>query len=195
MNEVSDYIGQKGNEIANSPLIKEAFKIFFKVGDLSSKTLAVAMKKALQATKGFTDMGVEAYNLVNENKKGKSDKHTHKPGLSTSFSSINKRGENNNQTLESVSVSDKKMMGFETVARQYGIKYGIKKVVGSKPPEWEVYFQAKDKNKMANAFKDFTNRQLKNYKEKPTEKIARMMSRMTEHVKTEKSHRRGGHEL
>jgi len=91
-------------------------------------------------------------------------------------------------------VSDKSVLGFETIARQYKIDYGLKKNEGTSPPTWQVYFMAKDRATMANAFRDFTNRQLAAKKETPWEQFKRMASRVTDHVKPEKIMRQTGHQ-
>jgi hypothetical protein len=94
--------------------------------------------------------------------------------------------------LESLEVSDKSMLGFETTARKYGIEYGLQKNEATTPPTWQVYFMAKDRATMAQAFREFTNRQLTHQKETPIEQFKRMLSRVTDHVKPEKLMRQTG---
>ena len=120
--------------------------------------------------------------------------HHHKVEASTSYRNITRTAERKGQTLESTNISDKKMLGFEMVARKYGIDYGLMKVKGSSPPEWEVYFMAKDRGKMTNAFKEFTQRERENRRETPMEKMMRIASKLQKNLKLEKVTRRGERE-
>ncbi|MCL1996182.1 MAG: PcfB family protein [Defluviitaleaceae bacterium] len=197
MNEVSDAILQSEKELMSQLATKgvpAVFKVSFKILELSSKALSEAMKFQLKATKGFTNMGIYAYNKhkskkINKKETAENDKHYHVAGIGKRYKNIDKIAEDKGQTLEAVSVTDRKMLGFESIAKKYGIKYGLRKVVGSTPAEWQVYFMAKDKIKMENAFKEFTTQKVDRHRESPKEKISRAIARMLTHTAPEKTMR------
>jgi len=170
-----------------------AFKIAIPLAKLSAESLAVSCKLVLGLTKGFTDLAIDGINTARAAKGSTSSEHQHIAGLGSSYKNIKKTAKKKGDSLETVDVSDKSMLGFETVARQYKVDYGLKKVEGTTPPTWEVYFMAKDRATMANAFRDFTNRQLSAKKETPKEQFMRMLSKMADHVKPEKIMRQTGH--
>ena len=193
MNEVSDAMLDH-EKAALRAASQGAFKIAIPVAKLSAECLAVSFKTVLGLTNGLKDLAIDGVNTarVASGKTSSSTKHQHIVGSGSSYKNINKAAKKQNATLESVEVSDKTVLSFETIARQYGINYGIKKNELTSPPTWQVYFMAKDQATMANAFRDFTNRQLAGKKETPMEQFKRMLSRVTEQVKPEKIMRQTG---
>jgi len=196
MNEVSDSMMEQEKAIARLTS-RGAFKIALPLTKVSAKNLAISCKFVLGLTNGLKDFAIDGINTVRaSSKKDKSStKHQHIVGSGSSYKNINQMAKNKGASLESVEVSDKSMLGFETIARQYGIDYGLKKNETTSPPTWQVYFMAKDRATMANAFRDFTNRQLSKKKETPIEQFKRMASRVADHVKPEKIMRQTGHQL
>ena len=185
MNEVSDSMLEH-EKAALRAASQGAFKIAVPVAKLSAGSLAMSLKAVLGLTKGLKDMGIDGVNMIRAKKSTTSTKHRHIVGSGSSYKNIHKTAKKKGDSLDSVEVSDKTMLGFETIARQYGIDYGLKKNEATSPPTWQVYFMAKDRVTMANAFKDFTNRQLAAKKETPWEQFRRMASRVADHIKPEK---------
>jgi len=196
MNEVSDSMLEQEKAAARA-VSREAFKVAIPLAKLSAESLAMSFKLVLGLTKGFTDLTIDGINTVraSSGKNNSSTKHQHIVGSGSSYRNIKKTAKKKDDALETVDVSDKKMLGFETIARQYKIDYGLKKDEGTTPPTWQVYFMAKDRATMTQAFKDFTNRQLASKKETPWEQFKRMASRVQDHVKPEKIMRQTGQQL
>ena len=192
MNEVSDAMVEQ-EKAALRATTQGAFKIAIPVAKLSAESLAVSCKLVLGLTNGFKELAIDGINMARAAKGTTGTKHQHIVGSANSYKSINKTAKKQGQALEAVGVTDRGMLGFETIARQYKIDYGLKKDEGTTPPTWQVYFMAKDRATMANAFRDFTNRQLAAKKETPMEQFKRMLSRVTEQVKPEKIMRQTGH--
>jgi len=191
MNEVSDAMVEQ-EKAALRAATQGAFKIAVPVAKLSAESLAVSCKLVLGLTNGFKELAIDGINTARAAKGRTSTKHQHIVGSANNYKTINKTAKKQGQSLETVDVTDKGMLGFETIARQYKIDYGLKKDEGTTPPTWQVYFMAKDRATMANAFRDFTNRQLAAKKETPMEQFKRMLSRVTEQVKPEKIMRQTG---
>jgi len=193
MNEVSDSLFEQEKAAARA-VSQGAFKVAIPVAKLSAGSLAMSCKLVLGLTNGFKDLAIDGINTARAARGSPGTKHKHIVGSGSSYKNINKSAKKQGTTLESVEVTDKTVLGFETIARQYGIDYGLKKNELTSPPTWQVYFMAKDRATMANAFRDFTNRQLAAKKETPMEQFKRMISRMTDHVKPEKIMRQAGHQ-
>ena len=191
MNEVSDSMLEH-EKAALRAASGGAFKIAVPVAKLSAESLAASCRLVLGLTKGFTDMAINGINMARVSTGDTSDKHRHIAGTGSGFKSIKKTAEKKGAALENIEVTDKSMLGFETTARQHGIDYGIRKNEGTSPPTWQVYFMAKDRAAMAQAFREFTNRQLSSRKETPWEQFRRMASRVADHVKPEKIMRQTG---
>jgi len=191
MNEVSDAMVEH-EKAAVRAASQGAFKIAVPVAKLSAESLAMSCKLVLGLTKGFKDLAIDGINTARARKGSSSTEHRHIVSSNNNYKHIDKAAKKQGQALESVDVTDKSMLGFETIARQYKIDYGLKKDESSTPPTWQVYFMAKDRATMANAFRDFTNRQLAGKKETPMEQFKRMLSRVTEQVKPEKIIRQTG---
>ena len=196
MNEVSDSMLEHEKNAARAAA-QGAFKIAVPVTKVSASSLAVSCKLVLGLTNGFKDLAIDGINVARAStKKGRTGtgKHRHIVGKGSSYKNITKTAKRKGATLESLEVSDKSMLGFETIARKYGIEYGLQKNEATTPPTWQVYFMAKDRPTMAQAFRDFTNRQLTHKKETPMEQFKRMASRVADHIKPEKLMRQTGHQ-
>jgi len=196
MNEVSDSMLEQ-EKAAARVAAQSAFKIVVPVTKVSAAGLAMSCKLVLGLTNGFRDLAIDGINMARAstaNGRAGTGKHRHITGKGSSYKNISKTANRKGATLESIEVTDKAMLGFETIARKYGIEYGLQKNEATTPPTWQVYFMAKDRATMANAFRDFTNRQLTHQKETPMEQFKRMASRVTDHVKPEKIMRQTGHQ-
>ena len=195
MNEVADSLLEQ-EKAAAKVVSRGAFKVLVPITKLTAGSLAASLKLVIGLTKGFTDLAIDGVNTFRVSS-GKSDpgaKHRHVTGFGSSYRNINKAAKKQGASLETVEVSDKKVLGFETIARQYGIDYGLKKNDATDPPTWNVYFMAKDRATMTQAFKDFTNRQLASKRETPLEQFRRMASRVADHVRPEKILRQTGYQ-
>jgi len=194
MNEVADSMLEHEKAAAKA-VSNGTFKVAVPLAKVSAESLAVSLKLVLGLTNGFKDLAIDGVNMVRSksSKAASSTKHRHIVGSGSSYKNIQKTAKKKGDSLDSVEVSDKTMLGFETIARQYGISYGLKKNETASPPTWQVYFMAKDRTTMANAFRDFTNRQLTSKRETPWEQFKRMASRVADHVKPEKIMRQTGH--
>jgi len=224
MEEVTNFLLEQSKVDSEQVMIaaERMYKTVLPVAKVSASSLAASMKIALSITSGLKDVAVDGVNIVrqkkdekrsadeekskdgneskNKNKRrseNKPDKHRHivAPFSGNTYDSIHDAANKRGQNLESIKVADKKMLGFETIARKYKIKYGLRKNKDTSPPTWDVYFMAKDKTTMKNAFKEFTNRQLSGKRETPLEIIGRMTSRVNDHIKPEKVMKRGSHQL
>ena len=196
MNEVSDSMLEQ-EKTAARVAAQGTFKIVVPVTKVSAASLVVSCKLVLGLTNGFKDLAIDGINVARAstaNGRSGTGKHRHITGKGSSYKNINKTANRKGATLESIEVSDKTMLGFETIARKYGIEYGLRKNEGSTPPTWDVYFMAKDRATMTQAFREFTNRQLSGKKETPMEQFKRMATRITGLIKPEKIMRQTGHQ-
>ena len=194
MNEVSDSMLEHEKNVVRAAA-KGAFKIVVPVTNVSAAGLAMSCKLVLGLTNGFKDLAIDGVNTARASTargRAGTGKHRHIVGKGSSYKNITKTAKKKCADLENLEVSDKSMLGFETIARKYGIEYGLKKNEGSIPPTWDVYFMAKDRATMTQAFRDFTNQQLTHTKETPLEQFKRMASRVADHIKPEKIMRQTG---
>ena len=58
--------------------------------------------------------------------------------------------------LSNIEITDNNIRSFEKVARKYGITYSLKKDRSVDPPNYLVFFRAKDVDVMTAAFKEYT---------------------------------------
>lgn len=195
MNEVADNLLEQ-EKVAARIISQNAFKMAIPIVAVTGKSLALSCKLILGLTNGLKDMTIDGINTIRASSSTlpSNENHRHIVGTGSSYKNINKAAGQSGAPLESVEVSDKSMLGFETIARQYGINYGLKQNKSTSPPTWQVYFMSKDRETMANAFREFTNRQLSATRETPLEQFRRMASRVVDHVKPEKIMRRTGHQ-
>lgn len=109
---------------------------------LSARTLKEVISRYLQAQKGqfrkLRSSGVE--------KKGKQ-----------SVKSLMKQG----QGVVPMEVKGKGIRQLEKITRKYRIDYSIKKCRGTEKPTYQIYFKAKDKDMMTQAFEEFAGKKVK----------------------------------
>lgn len=60
--------------------------------------------------------------------------------------------------LENIPISADSAKDFQSVARQYGIDYSLKKAVGGEKPQYLVFFKAKDIKVLTAAFKEYSTK-------------------------------------
>ena len=77
-----------------------------------------------------------------------------------SIKSLTKQG----ASLDSVEISGENIGSFKKVARKYNIGFALRKDSSVNPPNWIVFFKAKDSKALESAFKEFTGSVLKHDK-------------------------------
>jgi hypothetical protein len=73
------------------------------------------------------------------------------------------------QGVSTVEIKDEKIREFEKLARQYGVRYAIKKDKSTMPPTFIVFFKAKDGEMIDRVMKEFLKKNVK--REKPKEPV------------------------
>ena len=69
-----------------------------------------------------------------------------------SIKSLAKQG----ASLESVEISGEDIGAFNKIARKYNIDFALQKDISVDPPNWVVFFKAKDSKALESAFKEFS---------------------------------------
>ena len=69
--------------------------------------------------------------------------------------------------LSNIPVTEKNIKDFDRVARKYGIDYSLKRDKSKTPPEYLVFFKARDAEVMTAAFKEYAGVTLRK-KNKPS---------------------------
>lgn len=82
-----------------------------------------------------------------------------------------------NTALSNIEITDKNIKSFESVAKKYNIDYALKKDTSETPPRYLVFFKGRDVDVINMAFKEFTQKQLKQ-REKPS--LRKMLSKLKE---------------
>ncbi len=60
------------------------------------------------------------------------------------------------QGVANIEISDKNIRDFDRVARKYGVDYAVKKDRSVSPPQYLVFFKARDADALTAAFKEYT---------------------------------------
>lgn len=76
-----------------------------------------------------------------------------------------------NQELMDVEITEDNIKSFEKSARKYNIDYCLKADKSQDPPQWYVFFKARDKNILQLAFKDYVADGSEHKKESVREKL------------------------
>jgi hypothetical protein len=154
-------------------IIQEEFSnksiaLSFQCAKATSQALAKAMLDALRKMKQIRDAPKQGKQSVKQLAKG--------------------------GTISNVEITEKNIKAFDPVARKYRISYALQKDSSCDPPNWMVYFRAKDSECIKAAFKEFSNITLKRDKDKPStratmrkerEKIKHTVRDRTKHKKRE----------
>ena len=119
------------------------------------------------------------------NKPGKPGRH--------SIKSLTKDG----SSLTSVPINGENIGSFDRIARKHNVKYELKRDYAEKPPNWMVYFKAKDADSMTSAFNEYAKIQLKQKTRKPSllgrlQEAKELVAAVAPPVK---NRNKGGHEL
>lgn len=82
-----------------------------------------------------------------------------------------------NAALSNIEITDKNIKSFESVAKKYNIDFALKKDASETLPRYLVFFKGRDVDVINMAFKEFTQKQLKQ-RDKPS--LRKMLSKLKE---------------
>lgn len=71
-------------------------------------------------------------------------------------------------SLQNIEITDDNIRAFNPIAREFGVRYTLKKDISTDPPRWLVFFRAKDADALTAAFRKFTAITLNRKAEKPS---------------------------
>lgn len=97
--------------------------------------------------------------------------------------------------LQNIEITDENIKAFDPIAREFGVKYALKKDDSIDPPRWLVFFRAKDADALTATFRKFTAVTLNKKVEKPS--VRETMAKFREVIKnavidrTRHKHREG----
>ena len=125
-------------------------------GKISGRILKAALEKmvhGIEEKRRLTGSETEAQRKEKHAKKAaqKEVKKANKPGRRTLKSMMESGSE-----LSNIEITDNNIRSFEKVARKYRIQYSLKKDKSKEPPQYLVFFRAKDEAVMTAAFKEYT---------------------------------------
>ena len=136
---------------------------------ISVKAAKLTARLMAQAMRAFRDKA---------RKSGANSKHGEQ-----SLKSLTKSG----ATIENVEIpAESDINSFKKTARKYNIDFSVKKDTSTDPPNWIVFFKAKDAKTMDAAFKEFSKGVLKN--KAPTTPIDKEMERFKDIAKGVPAH-------
>lgn len=72
------------------------------------------------------------------------------------------------QGVSNIEITSKNIKSFESIARKYGVDFALMKDNAESPPKWLVFFKARDADVLTAAFKEFSAREAKRSKGKPS---------------------------
>lgn len=72
-----------------------------------------------------------------------------------------------NQGVTNIEVTEKNIKSFDRVARKYGVDYAVKKDRSVSPPEYLVFFKARDADALTAALTEYTAKTMRR-KERPS---------------------------
>jgi len=91
-----------------------------------------------------------------------------------------------NTALSNIEITDKNIRSFDSVAKKYNIDYALKKDTSEQPPRYLVFFKGRDVDVINMAFKEFTQKRLKQ-KDKPS--IRKLLAKLKEQSKSQNRNR------
>lgn len=142
--------------------------------EVSRKTIALVIK-----TSKMTEQALEkAIRLYLQHKRNKSDKIRGKIPLKKLI------GQNAGAT--SIEINDGNIKSFQKVARKYKVDFSLKKDKTVDPPKYLVFFKARDTDVIAQAFKEYVQRNEKN-RARPS--LKQKLEKMKQIVKTKQKER------
>lgn len=93
-----------------------------------------------------------------------------------------------NFELSNIAITGNNIKSFEKYARKYNIDYSLQKNRSAEPPQYFVFFKAKDVDSMTAAFKEYTGWQMKkSNKVSIRKKLSLAKERIAKHKQREKT--------
>ena len=116
---------------------------------------------------------------------------THKHGKQ-SLKSLAKQG----TSLADIEIDGGNIGSFKEIARKYNVDFALKKDDSKQPPNWVVFFKAKDSKALESAFKEYsTQNELKRDKTPMLERLAKFKELAKSIVPPAKNRSKGEREL
>ena len=66
-----------------------------------------------------------------------------------------------NQGVSNIEINDPSIKDFERIARKYGVDYAVKKDRSASPPQYLIFFKARDADALTAAFSEYTQKKVK----------------------------------
>lgn len=143
--------------------------------EVEQKTIALA----ISTSKMTGCVLAKAISMYLQHQKGKNPKMYH--GKQT-IRQLMKQ----NAALSNIEITDKNIRSFESVAKKYNIDYALKKDTSEQPPRYLVFFKGRDVDVINMAFKEFTQKRLKQ-KDKPS--LRKLLAKLKEQSKSQNRNR------
>jgi len=151
---------------------------------ISERTVALSVK-AVKLTGRILAKAMQAFLK-------KTREPTHDEGKQ-SLRSLTKQG----ASLSDIEISGENIGTFKRTARKYNVDFALKRDRSVDPPNWLVFFKAKDDKAIQSAFNEYSKITLKHKVKKPS--MLAKLRRYKELARTTnaplKNRNRGGHEL
>ena len=157
-------------------------------GKISGRILKAALEKmvhGIEEKRRLAGSETEAQRKEKLAKKAaqKEVKKANKPGRRTLRSMMESGSE-----LSNIEITDKNIRSFEKTARKYRIQYSLKKDKSKEPPQYLVFFRAKDDRVMTAAFKEYTGMALPATRKASIRKrLQKAIARSAKHREREKT--------
>lgn len=132
--------------------------LVIKGGNLTARTLALAMKGCLRG-------GKRLHRIITTHRGKQTVRQLARQGA----------------TLANIEIKDENIKSFESVARKYGIDFAVRQDISDIKPKYLIFFKSRDADAMTAAFKEFSAKQLGREARRPS--IMQMLQRMLEKVR------------
>ena len=157
---------------------EKTIALCIKGGKITADILKVAMRKYLQEMEKEKAKSQQKSQVKKEQKS-----QVVKRGKQSIKSMLDKGSE-----LSNIEITDNNIRSFERVARKYGIDYSLKRDKSTDPPQYLVFFRAKDTDVMNAAFKEFSGVTLQKSKRKSIKlRLQKAIEKAAKHREREKT--------
>ena len=153
-------------------------------GKITAGILKTALEKQVHALEERARLAESKANTRREAETAKKEvKRATKPGRRTLRSMMESGSE-----LSNIEITDNNIRSFEKIARKYRIQYSLKKDRSKEPPQYLVFFRAKDEAVMTAAFKEYTGMALPETRKASIRKrLQKAIARSANHREREKT--------
>ena len=153
-------------------------------GKITAGILKTALEKQVHALEERARLAESKANTRREAETAKKEvKRATKPGRRTLRSMMESGSE-----LSNIEITDNNIRSFEKIARKYRIQYSLKKDKSKEPPQYLVFFRAKDEAVMTAAFKEYTGMALPETRKASIRKrLQKAIARSANHREREKT--------